>query len=165
VSNFAAKQGETIVSHEKRDGAIASHVSEISPGDEARSTEVWSLELRAAFEEDLTDSYPSAWVWNDGRALAVTDHETPTTTADIDHLGEFMAGDVVRTEAIETPDTAERVLVYREATVEAIEELDTQDVTVHVASDAPLVIEGDDGRGVAVAPRVKPSAIGRGVNE
>ena len=165
MSDFAAKQGETIVSHETRDGAIASHVTEISPGAGAHSVDVSRGALRKKFEQDLSDSYPSVWVWSDGNALAVTDHESPTPSADADNLGEYNSGDLLRREAIETPTDSKRVLVYREAAAEALDELKEECVTVHVVSNVPLVIEGDDGRGVAVAPRVKPSAIGRGVNE
>jgi len=157
MSNFAATQGEAIVLHEERDGAIASHVSEISPGDGTLSTTVSRTAIVEAMKTDLGDSYPSAYVWSDGETLAVTDHQTAKLTPDTKRLEGFGRVDVVRTEAVETSDEANGVLVYREATADALDELAVESVTVHVETDAPLVIEGEAGEGVAIAPRVKPS--------
>ena len=96
MSNFAATQGEAIVLHEERDGAIASHVSEISPGDGTLSTSVSRSALREAMETDCGDSYPSAYVWSDGETLAVTDHQTAKLTPNADRLDEFGKVDIVR---------------------------------------------------------------------
>jgi len=157
MSNFTATQGETIVVHQERDGAIASHVSEISPRDETMSATVSRSALVEAMKTDLGDSYPSAYVWSDGETLAVTDHQTAKLTPETSRLEDFGNVDIVRTEAVETSDAANGVLVYREATADALDELAVESVTVHVETDAPLVIEGEDGEGVAIAPRVKPS--------
>ena len=157
MSSFSAETGATIVPHEERDGAIAAHVSEISPRDETPSATVSRSALLEAMKTDLGDSYPSAYVWSDGETLAVTDHKGAKLTPDTSRLEEFGSVDVVRTEAVETSDAANGVLVYREATADALDELAVESVTVHVETDAPLVIEGENGEGVAIAPRVKPS--------
>mgnify|MGYP006277351047 CR=1 FL=1 len=157
MSNFTATQGEDIVLHDSRDGAIASHVSEISAGGETLSTSVSRSAFREAMKSDCGDSYPSAYVWTDGETLAVTDHRTAKMTPNTDRLEEFGKVDIVRMAAVETPPEANGVLVYRDATVEALDELAVECVTVHVETDAPLVIEGEGSRGVAIAPRVKPS--------
>jgi hypothetical protein len=108
-------------------------------------------------KSDCGDSYPSAYVWSDGETLAVTDHRAAKMTPNTDRLEEFEKIDVVRMAAVETTAEANGVLVYRDATVEALDELAVECVTVHVETDAPLVIEGEERRGVAIAPRVKPS--------
>lgn len=159
VERLEAEEGETIVPHATKDGAIGARVTGISPGPETRSVTVRRSTLSDAFDTDLHDSYPSAYVHTDGETVAVTDHKTPANGADVRDLADAGEVSTIRTASIQTSGTTPCVLVDRDTVIAVLDELEAEVVTVYVEDDKPLLIESEDASGVGVAPQVRPEAL------